>query len=106
MPLTVTIDVDGRLPAAVESTAYFVVAEALTNAMRHARPNRIAVTGAVQRSWLTVEVRDDGVGGADPADGSGLTGLADRVDRRGGRLTLTSPLGGPTVLRLELPCSV
>ncbi|MFG1926511.1 sensor histidine kinase [Cryptosporangium sp. NPDC048952] len=105
VPLTVAVDVPDRLPAAVESTAYFVVAEALTNAMRHARPSHISVTGAVQRSTLTVEVRDDGIGGAKPGDGSGLIGLVDRVDARGGRLTLNSPRGGPTVLRMDLPCS-
>ena len=84
------------------TTTTIPIKEAAARFLDH---HRIAVTGAVQRSWLTVEVRDDGVGGADPADGSGLTGLADRVDARGGRLTLTSPLGGPTVLRMELPCA-
>jgi signal transduction histidine kinase len=105
LPLTITLDVPRRLPSTVESTAYFVVAEALTNTARHAQATRIRVTGAVARRTLTIEVHDDGIGGADPAAGSGLTGLADRVDAHGGTLTISSPRGGPTILRLELPCS-
>ncbi|GII84959.1 histidine kinase [Sphaerisporangium siamense] len=105
VPVTVELDVPGRLPAAVESTAYFVVAEALANAARHAAATVVRVTGSVAGEILTVEVRDDGRGGADPARGTGLTGLADRVDALAGAVTVTSPPGGPTVLRLELPCS-
>jgi signal transduction histidine kinase len=105
LPLTITLDVPDRLPSTVESTAYFVVAEALSNTARHAEATRIWVTGAIAERTLTIEIRDDGVGGADPAAGTGLTGLADRVDAHGGTLTVSSPRGGPTVLRLELPCS-
>jgi signal transduction histidine kinase len=105
LPLTITLDLPDRLPSTVESTAYFVVAEALTNAARHAEATRIWVTGAIAERTLAIEVRDDGIGGADPAAGTGLTGLADRVDAHGGALTVSSPRGGPTVLRLELPCS-
>jgi signal transduction histidine kinase len=105
LPLTITLDLPDRLPSTVESTAYFVIAEALTNATRHAEATRIWVTGAIAERTLTIEVRDDGIGGADPAAGTGLTGLADRVDVHGGTLTVSSPRGGPTVLRLELPCS-
>jgi signal transduction histidine kinase len=105
LPLTITLDLPDRLPSTVESAAYFVVAEALTNAARHAEATRIWVTGAIAERTLTIEVRDDGIGGADPAAGTGLTGLADRVDVHGGALTVSSPRGGPTVLRLELPCS-
>ena len=103
--MTISLDLPDRLPTTMESTAYFVVAEALTNAARHAKATRIWVTGAIRERTLTVEVRDDGIGGADPAVGTGLTGLADRVDAHGGCLTLFSPRGGPTVIRLELPCS-
>jgi signal transduction histidine kinase len=99
------LDLPDRLPSTVESAAYFVVAEALTNAIRHAGANRIRVTGAVARAVLTVEIHDDGAGGADPRHGTGLTGLADRVDALGGTLALSSPPGGPTALRLDLPCS-
>jgi len=107
VPVTVEFDLDGRLPSTVESTAYFVTAEALANAARHARAERIDVSAhlADRGGELIVEIRDDGRGGADPGAGTGLAGLADRVGAIGGSLTLSSPLGGPTVLRLELPCS-
>ncbi|HJW58804.1 MAG TPA: ATP-binding protein, partial [Actinomycetota bacterium] len=100
-------DVDvatGRLPGPVESAAYFVVAEALTNAAKHARAAEIGVRITRHRDLLIVEVIDDGAGGADPARGTGLRGLADRVAAVDGRLAITSPPGGPTVIRAELPC--
>ena len=93
----------GRLPDPVESAAYFVVAEALTNAAKHARAAEIGVRITRHRDLLVVEVIDDGAGGADPAKGSGLRGLADRVAGVDGHLTVTSPPGGPTVIRAELP---
>jgi len=105
LPLTITLDLPGRLPSAAESTAYFVVAEALTNTVKHAKASRVWVSGAVRQQTLTIDIGDDGVGGADPADGTGLSGLVDRVDALGGTLALSSPDGGPTSLRLELPCS-
>jgi signal transduction histidine kinase len=104
-PVPVGVEVTPeRLPAPVESAAYFVVAEALANAAKHARPAEIGVRISRHRDLLVVEVIDDGVGGADPAKGSGLRGLADRVAAVDGRLTITSPPGGPTVIRAELPC--
>ncbi|WP_345542001.1 sensor histidine kinase [Phytohabitans rumicis] len=103
VPVTVTVDLPDRPPSTVEATAYFVVAEAFTNAARHAGATQIAVRGGRRGARLVIEVRDDGCGGADPARGTGLTGLADRADAHGGALTLSSPVGGPTVLRLELP---
>jgi signal transduction histidine kinase len=104
-PVPVEVDVTGgRLPGPVESAAYFVVAEALTNAAKHARAAEIGVRIARHRDLLIVEVIDDGVGGADPARGTGLRGLADRVAAVDGHLTITSPAGGPTVIRAELPC--
>ncbi|HVQ96013.1 MAG TPA: histidine kinase [Mycobacteriales bacterium] len=93
-----------RPPAAVESTAYFVVCEAVTNAVRHARARRVTVAGRVAAGRLLVTVTDDGVGGADPARGSGLRGLVDRVAVMAGNLVIISPIGGPTSVRLELPC--
>jgi signal transduction histidine kinase len=105
VPLTIALDVPHRLPSAVESAAYFVVAEALANAVKHAKAREIRVTGRLDGATLVVEVRDNGVGGADPGSGTGLAGLADRVDALTGTLVLSSPPGGPTVLRLELPCS-
>lgn len=95
---------DRRLPAAVESTAYFVVCEAVTNAVRHAQARGVTVAGRVADGRLLVSVTDDGVGGADPARGSGLRGLVDRVSVMAGTLVITSPIGGPTSVGLELPC--
>jgi len=105
VPVAVVLDLPVRLPSTVESCAYFVVAEALTNAARHAGASAVTVHGGLVAGVLRVEIGDDGDGGADPAAGSGLVGLADRVAAIGGTLALSSPLGGPTVLRLELPCS-
>jgi signal transduction histidine kinase len=93
-----------RLPERVESAAYFVVSEALANVVRHSRATRAEVSLAAARDVLTIVIRDDGRGGADPTAGTGLTGLADRVAAVGGRLLLASPAGGPTVVRVELPC--
>lgn len=102
-PVTVALDVPHRLPSTMESTAYFVIAEALTNTAKHAKAAHVSITGNVRAARLVVEISDDGIGGADPARGTGLTGLADRVDALGGTLTLASPAGGPTVVTLELP---
>ncbi|MEV5569861.1 sensor domain-containing protein [Spirillospora sp. NPDC052269] len=103
VPVHVDLELPGRLPRALESTAYFVVSEALANVAKHSRAGRAAVRGGVEAGVLALEVHDDGVGGADPAAGTGLTGLAARVAAVDGRLSLTSPPQGPTVLRVELP---
>lgn len=92
-----------RAPERVESTAYFVISEALTNVAKHSRASRAEVALDRAGSLLVVEVRDDGRGGADPARGTGLTGLADRVAAVNGRLLLASPAGAGTVVRAELP---
>jgi signal transduction histidine kinase len=92
-----------RLPGDVEVTAYFVIAEALTNVVKHANATRARVTVAGGADHLVVEVTDDGAGGADPRCGSGLTGLSDRVDALDGTLTLTSAAGAGTRLRVVLP---
>jgi signal transduction histidine kinase len=92
----------GRLPAAVEATAYFVVAEALTNVAKHARAGRAAVTARVEDGTLRVQVRDDGVGGARP-DGSGLLGLADRLAALNGQLRVESPADGGTLVAADIP---
>jgi signal transduction histidine kinase len=96
---------DERLPAPVEATAYFVCSEALANAAKHAGASSARCDVAVLDGRVRVEVSDDGVGGADPAGGSGLRGLADRVETAGGTLTLSSPAGQGTTIRAELPCS-
>jgi PAS domain S-box-containing protein len=103
MPVPVQTDVSvGRLPAAVEATAYFVVAETLTNVAKHARARRVAVTARVEDGTLRVQVRDDGIGGARP-DGSGLVGLADRLAALDGRLRVESPAVGGTLLAADIP---
>jgi signal transduction histidine kinase len=96
---------DGRYPSAVEATAYFVISEALANVTKHAQASRAGVTVVRDRDLLHVEVCDDGRGGADPAVGSGLTGLQDRVATVGGTLTYDSEPGAGTVVRVDLPCA-
>jgi signal transduction histidine kinase len=103
IPVTMTHDVTRRMPESVETTAYFAVSEALANVAKHSKANSAKVKLSAQPGKLVVEVGDDGVGGADPARGSGLTGLADRVAAVNGRLLLSSPAGGPTLVRVELP---
>jgi signal transduction histidine kinase len=103
MPVPVDVDVSvGRLPAGVEATAYFVVAEALTNVAKHARAGSAAVTADLENRALRLEVRDDGVGGARP-DGSGLVGLADRLAVLDGQLRVESPAEGGTLVAASLP---
>jgi signal transduction histidine kinase len=111
--LGVTVQVDGledgpRAPAAIEAAAYFVVAEALTNAAKHSGAARAEVQLTRTGAGLRVRVRDEGRGGADsaPADaaGSGLTGMRRRVAALDGTMMVTSPAGGPTVIEAELPC--
>ncbi|MEV4681343.1 sensor histidine kinase [Streptomyces kurssanovii] len=104
VPVDVTLDLPGRLPEAVEAAAYFVVCEALANIGRHSGASRAEVTGRHEDGLLALEVRDDGRGGADAGQGSGLTGLADRVSVLDGTISLSSPPGGPTLLRVEIPC--
>ncbi len=104
-PIAVTVSarIDERPRPPVESAAYFVVAEALANAGKHASARRVDVRIVRIRDVLAVEVHDDGTGGADPA-GGGLSGLRRRVEALDGRLEVVSPAGGPTTIRAELPC--
>ena len=106
-PVPVELDVrtHARLPEPVEVAAYYVVTEALTNAAKHARATFVSVEADVIDGDLHVSVHDDGVGGANPARGSGLVGLADRVEALGGKLTLHSPPTGGTTLHIDLPLS-
>ena len=94
-----------RLPPAVESASYFVVAEALTNIARYARASHAEVSVSHANGEVEVQIRDDGIGGADPGAGSGLRGLADRVAALDGRLEVTSPRGDGTVVRVVIPCA-
>jgi signal transduction histidine kinase len=106
MPVPVENGVSvGRLPAAVEATAYFVVSEALTNVAKHARAGRVAVAAHVEDGALRVHVRDDGVGGARP-DGSGLLGLRDRLAALDGQLRVESPGDGGTLVAAEIPLPI
>jgi signal transduction histidine kinase len=93
------------LTASIESTAYFVVAEALTNVARYSEASHAQIGIERHNGTLVVDVRDDGVGGADPARGSGLRGLADRVAAVDGRLVVTSEAGAGTLVHAELPCA-
>jgi signal transduction histidine kinase len=104
LPVDVEVDVPGRLPRPVDLPAYFVVSEALTNVARHSGARRASVRGRVEGERFVLEVMDDGRGGADPAGGSGLAGLNDRAATVEGTLTLVSPVGGPTLIRADLPC--
>ncbi|WP_239082350.1 sensor histidine kinase [Actinoplanes teichomyceticus] len=104
VPVTVDARLSTRPPEGIETTAYFVAAEALTNVAKHAGATRAGVRVRGGGARIDLEIEDDGRGGADPSGGSGLTGLADRVAAAGGRLLLASPAGGPTLLRVELPC--
>jgi signal transduction histidine kinase len=103
LPVTVTSTLAGRPSAPVESTAYFAASEALTNVVRHSGATRAAVTVGRDADGIVVEVSDDGVGGATTRPDSGLTWMADRLAAAGGTLTVASPTGGPTVVRMRIP---
>lgn len=104
VPVALEVEIATRPPAAVEGIAYFVVSEALANVAKHANATSARVTVTRSGPRLVLEVTDDGDGGADPAKGTGLTGLADRVAAVDGWMHVTSPAGGPTTLTVELPC--
>ena len=99
------IQITERLPLVVEATAYFIVAEALTNVTRHADAQSAVVHIARSNGHLELEVRDDGCGGADGFRGSGLLGMVDRLDALSGRLVVESPVGGGTRLQAVIPCA-
>jgi signal transduction histidine kinase len=92
-----------RLPEPIEVAAYYVVSEALTNATRHARASVVCVAVEERDGSLHLSIRDDGVGGVDPARGSGLIGLRDRVEALGGSLEVSSPPGEGTLILVQLP---
>jgi signal transduction histidine kinase len=105
MPLPVTVEaMRERLPPDVEATAYFVASEALANVAKHAQASRAAVRATSENGTLTIEISDDGIGGATATTGSGLHGLADRVEARGGRLRVESEPGVGTRVVGEIPC--
>jgi len=105
LPVRLALDAVGRLPERVEVAAYYVVAESLANIAKHAHARGARISLERQPGRLVVEVVDDGVGGADTERGSGLRGLADRVEALGGRLRIWTPLGGGTRVQAEIPCA-
>jgi signal transduction histidine kinase len=110
IPAALDIDLDGRAPAPVESAVYFAVAEVLANAVKHADAHEVHIraihTAEEGPGMLRVEVTDDGSGGADPANGTGLTGIERRLGTFDGILAVSSPPGGPTIVVIEVPCAL
>ena len=106
-PVATTADIDlpGRLPAPVEAAVYFAVAEAMANASKHAGARSVHIRAAHAAGVLRIEVNDDGIGGADPARGTGLRGVERRLGTFDGVLAVSSPLGGPTIVAIEVPCA-
>lgn len=103
VPVDMNLHLDARLPEPIEVAAYYIVAEALANAAKHARASLVRIDATLHDGWLHLSINDDGVGGADPGCGSGLIGLTDRVEALGGAITITSPVGHGTSLQVELP---
>ena len=104
LPAQLDTTLDTRPAARAEAAGYFVVSEAVSNAAKHAQASKVRISASAGGGVLVVEVADDGIGGASASGGSGLRGLADRVEAVGGRLTLSSPPGRGTTLRAEIPC--
>jgi signal transduction histidine kinase len=105
VPVGLRVELAERLPEPVEVAAYYVVTESLANMAKHAQATTASVTVARADECVVVEVVDDGVGGADSENGSGIRGLADRVEALGGRIRIWSPPGGGTRVRAEIPCA-
>jgi signal transduction histidine kinase len=104
IPVVLRADIEGRLPEQVEVAAYYVVCESLANTGKHAGAAMATVDVVHRGGQVVVEVVDDGIGGADTERGTGLRGLADRVEALGGRLRVWTPRGGGTRVRAEIPC--
>ena len=106
-PLDVRVEggLDERLPPEIEAAGYFLACEALANAVKHADAAHVRISAMRQDGKLVLEVVDDGRGGADPSAGSGLRGLADRLEAHGGRLVVANAAGGGTRVTGEIPCA-
>ncbi|CAN5262398.1 hypothetical protein BH18ACT14_BH18ACT14_14500 [soil metagenome] len=104
LPVQLHVAISGRLSENVEAAAYYVASEALTNAVKHSHGSEVRLAASCDGAMLEVEVADAGIGGAGDGGGSGLRGLADRVEALGGRITVSSPAGRGTTLRAEIPC--
>jgi signal transduction histidine kinase len=105
MKITTEIDMPDRLPAPVETACYFAVAEVLTNAVKHSGARAGQVWASHRDDLLRITVTDFGVGGADPARGTGLAGIERRLAAFDGIVAVSSPVGGPTMVVIEVPCA-
>jgi signal transduction histidine kinase len=103
LPVALDVQIDARLDEALEVTAYYVVSEAFSNAVKYAEASTVELGVESGDDYLTLSIRDNGVGGADPSRGSGLIGLTDRVEALGGTISIISPPGGGTALLVHLP---
>lgn len=99
----VQLDADLHLSPPVQAAAYFIAAEALANASKHARANQVTIRAELDGNWVRLDVTDDGIGGARLGNGFGLQGMVDRAEAAGGHLELKSPSGGPTAVAVRLP---
>ncbi|MET8539696.1 histidine kinase [Kitasatospora sp. NPDC004799] len=106
LPVRLDVDLSEQIAPTVEAVAYFTASEALTNVAKHARANRVDLSVRTAGGRLRLVISDDGVGGADPSRGTGLTGLRKRAASVDGTLSVLSPLGGPTTITVELPCAL
>ncbi|MGK4583391.1 histidine kinase [Kitasatospora sp. HPMI-4] len=106
VPVRLTVDLPDRLEPTVEAVAYFTVSEALANVAKHARASRVDLSVRQDSGRVRIIITDDGVGGADPSRGTGLIGLRKRAASVDGTLAITSPVGGPTTITVELPCEL
>jgi signal transduction histidine kinase len=103
IPVDLDISFQRRYDPTLEATVYYVVAESITNVVKHAQASKVEVRGGLHEGALEFEIKDDGVGGADPGRGTGMIGLKDRVDTCGGTISFASPAGGGTAIRVSLP---
>jgi signal transduction histidine kinase len=103
VPVELDLHAERRLPEPIEVAAYYVVSEALTNAVKHAQASVVHVELAVRDTTAQLTIHDDGIGGADPVHGSGLVGLSDRIAALGGTVQVTSPAGDGTTLLIDIP---
>jgi signal transduction histidine kinase len=106
VPVELTVRINSRLEEGIEVAAYYIVSEALANAAKHANASVAELAVEARNGVLDLVINDDGVGGADPARGSGLVGLKDRVEALGGTITVASPPGAGTTLHVELPVDI
>ncbi|WP_429425871.1 GAF domain-containing sensor histidine kinase [Nocardia sp. GAS34] len=106
VPVDLDLNLDPRLPESAEIAAYYIAAEALTNTAKHAQATEVTVRAVTDGNTLQLSIRDDGIGGADPAKGSGLVGLRDRIEALGGRMGITSHAGAGTSLHAMIPYAV